>query len=49
MLIAWYGRPGDRLTGQTYPLPWDHARSGTRLRDGMRFVVPETRLPAVPT
>jgi GNAT superfamily N-acetyltransferase len=38
-LIAWYGRRGYAPTGETLPFPYDDARFGTPLRDGLVFVV----------
>ena len=44
-LIAWYGRRGYRLTGETHPFPYGDTRFGTPLRDDLTFVVLEKALP----
>ena len=43
-LIAWYGRRGYRLTGETQPFPYEDERFGRPLRDDLHFVVLEKAL-----
>lgn len=43
-LLAWYGRRGYRLTGETEPFPYGDARFGRPLREGLEFVMLEKEL-----
>ena len=47
-LIAWYGRRGYQLTGETHPFPYGDHRFGTPLRDDLCFVVMEKSLSPTP-
>jgi len=43
-LIAWYGRRGYLLTGETQPFPYDDQRFGRPLREDLHFVLLEKDL-----
>jgi hypothetical protein len=43
-LIAWYGRRGYALTGETQPFPYGDERFGRPLRGDLQFVVLEKEL-----